>query len=91
MRAVVCGANGAMGKLICDIFGDEVVGKVSIDGANNVPRTFEELGEVTADVVVDFSPQCHGIKKWLVTKKAKPLKNATAPFITNMLAIAPII
>lgn len=55
MRAVVCGANGAMGKLICDIFGDEVVGKVSIDGANNVPRTFEELGEVTADVVVDFS------------------------------------
>ena len=55
MRAVVCGANGAMGKLICEIFGDEVVGKVSIDGANNVPRTFEELGEVTADVVVDFS------------------------------------
>ena len=55
MRAVVCGANGAMGKLICDIFGDEVVGKVSIDGANNVPRTFEELGAVTADVVVDFS------------------------------------
>ena len=31
MRAVICGANGAMGKLICDIFGDEVVGKVSID------------------------------------------------------------
>ncbi len=55
MRAIVCGANGAMGKLICDIFGDEVVGKVSIDGANNVPRTFDELGEVAADVVVDFS------------------------------------
>ena len=55
MRAVICGANGAMGKLICDIFGDEVVGKVSIDGANNVPKTFEELGEVAADVVVDFS------------------------------------
>ena len=55
MRAVICGANGAMGKLICDIFGDEVVGKVSIDGANNVPRTFGELGEVAADVVVDFS------------------------------------
>ena len=55
MRAVVCGANGAMGKLICEILGDEVVGKVSIDGANNVPKTFEELGEVTADVVVDFS------------------------------------
>ena len=55
MRAIVCGANGAMGKLICDIFGDEVVGKVSIDGANGVPKTFEELGEVNADVVVDFS------------------------------------
>jgi len=55
MRAVICGANGAMGKLICDIFSDEVVGKVSIDGANNVPKTFAELGEVAADVVVDFS------------------------------------
>ncbi|MBQ3193631.1 MAG: 4-hydroxy-tetrahydrodipicolinate reductase [Oscillospiraceae bacterium] len=55
MRAVVCGANGAMGKLICGIFGDEVVGKVSIDGENNVPKTFEELGAVEADVVVDFS------------------------------------
>ena len=55
MRAIVCGANGAMGKLICEIFGDEVVGKVSIDGANGVPKTFEELGEVKADVVVDFS------------------------------------
>ena len=55
MRAVVCGANGAMGKLICGIFGDEVVGKVSIDGENNVPKTFAELGKVEADVVVDFS------------------------------------
>ena len=55
MRAVVCGANGAMGKLICGIFGDEVVGKVSIDGENNVPKTFDELGAVEADVVVDFS------------------------------------
>ena len=55
MRAVVCGANGAMGKLICQILGAEVAGKVSIDGADNVPRTFAELGEVAADVVVDFS------------------------------------
>ena len=55
MKAVVCGANGAMGKLICEILDSEVVGKVSIDGANNVPRTFEELGAVDADVVVDFS------------------------------------
>ena len=55
MRAVICGANGAMGKLICDILGDEVVGKVSIDGENGVPRTFDQLGAVSADVVVDFS------------------------------------
>ena len=55
MRTVVCGANGAMGKLICGIFGDEVVGKVSVDGENNVPKTFAELGKVEADVVVDFS------------------------------------
>ena len=55
MRAVVCGANGAMGKLICGILGDEVVGKVSIDGENGVPKTFEELGKVEADVVIDFS------------------------------------
>ena len=55
MRAVICGANGAMGKLICDIFGDEVVGKVSIDGENNVPKTFAELGKVDCDGLVDFS------------------------------------
>ena len=55
MRAVVCGANGAMGKLICEILGDEVVGKVSIDGANNVPKSFAELGKMEADVVIDFS------------------------------------
>ena len=55
MRAIVCGANGAMGKLICGILGDEVVGKVSIDGENGVPKTFEELGKVEADVVIDFS------------------------------------
>ena len=55
MRAVICGANGAMGKLICGILGEEVVGKVSIDGENNVPKTFDELGAVEADVVIDFS------------------------------------
>ena len=55
MRAVICGANGAMGKLICGILGDEVIGKVSIDGENNVPKTFEELGKVEAEVVIDFS------------------------------------
>ena len=55
MRAVICGANGAMGKLICDILGDAVAGKVSIDGENGVSKTFAELGAVQADVVVDFS------------------------------------
>ena len=55
MRAVVCGANGAMGKLICAALGDSVIGKVSIDGENGVPKTFSELGEVNADVVIDFS------------------------------------
>ena len=55
MRAVICGANGAMGKLICGILGDEVVGKVSIDGENGVAKTFDELGPVQADTVIDFS------------------------------------
>ena len=55
MRAVICGANGALGKLICGILGEEVVGKVSIDGENGVPKTFDELGPVQADAVIDFS------------------------------------
>ena len=55
MKAVICGANGAMGKLICGILGDEILGKVSIDGENGVPKTFSELGKVEADVVIDFS------------------------------------
>ena len=55
MRAVLCGANGAMGKLIDGLLGDEVVGRVSIDGENGVPRTFAELGRVEADVLIDFS------------------------------------
>ena len=55
MRAILCGANGAMGKLIDGILGTEIVGRVSIDGENNVPRTFAELGTVEADVVIDFS------------------------------------
>lgn len=55
MKAIVCGANGAMGKLICEILGEEVAGKVSIDGENGVPKTFAELGKIAADVVIDFS------------------------------------
>ena len=55
MKAVICGANGAMGKLIDGILGAETVGRVSIDGENGVPKTFAQLGKVEADVVIDFS------------------------------------
>ena len=55
MRAVLCGANGAMGKLIDGILGNEIVGRVSIDGANGVARTFDELGPMECDVLIDFS------------------------------------
>ena len=55
MRAIICGANGAMGKLIDGILGEAVIGRVSIDGENGVPKTFAELGEVNADVLIDFS------------------------------------
>ena len=55
MKAIICGANGAMGKLICERLADEVVGKVSIDGENGVAKTFQELNAKEADVIVDFS------------------------------------
>ena len=55
MRVVICGAKGAMGKLLQEKFGKDVVGLVSIDGMNGVPRNFAELGDVNPDVVVDFS------------------------------------
>ena len=55
MRAVLCGANGAMGKLISQLLGDEIVGKVSLDGENGVAKTFADLGKVDADTVIDFS------------------------------------
>ncbi len=55
MRAILCGANGAMGKLIAGLLGEQIVGCVSADGENGVPKTFAELGQVDADVVIDFS------------------------------------
>lgn len=55
MKAILCGANGAMGKLIDDILGSEVVGRVSIDGENGICRTFDELGDVGGDMLIDFS------------------------------------
>ena len=54
MRAVICGANGAMGKLLQARF-DNIAGLVSIDGENGVAKTFAELGDVNPQVVVDFS------------------------------------
>ena len=55
MKAIVCGANGTMGKHIQASLKDQAVGLVSIDGENGVPRTFEELGNVGAHVIIDFS------------------------------------
>ena len=55
MRAVLWGANGAMGRLIRQLLPGEIVGMVSIDGAEGVAKTAAELGEVEADVVIDFS------------------------------------
>lgn len=55
MRAVICGANGAMGKLIRERLEGEIAGLVSIDGENSVPKTFRELGNIAADMVIDFS------------------------------------
>ena len=55
MRAILCGANGAMGKLIDGILGSEVTARVSLDGENGVPRTFAELGDTDTDIIIDFS------------------------------------
>ena len=55
MRAILFGANGAMGKLISDLLGEEIVGRVSIDGENGAAKHFWDLGKSDADVVIDFS------------------------------------
>ncbi len=55
MKAVICGANGAMGKLVQQRLEGSVAGLVSIDGLGGVPRSFDELGDVQPEVVVDFS------------------------------------
>ena len=55
MKAIVCGANGAMGKLIQARLDGKIAGLVSLDGENGVPKTFSELGIVNADVIIDFS------------------------------------
>ena len=55
MRAVVCGANGAMGQLICAALGEAPVGQVSVDGENGACKHFSELPDVKPEVVIDFS------------------------------------
>ncbi len=55
MRAILCGANGAMGQLAQKSLGSALCGLVSLDGEHGVPKTFEALGDVGADVIVDFS------------------------------------
>ena len=55
MKAVVWGANGAMGRLIRERLNGEIAGLVSLDGEDGVAKTGAELGKVEADVVIDFS------------------------------------
>ena len=55
MRAVVCGAGGAMGMLICDLLEDRLAGKVSLDGLNGSVKTFSALDVTDADMLMDFS------------------------------------
>ena len=55
MRAVICGAGGAMGQLLQKSFADSVVGLVSLEGENGAVTSFSQLSELRADVVVDFS------------------------------------
>ena len=78
MKAVLCGANGAMGKLIGGILGQDVVGKVSIDGENGVCKTFDQLGPVEADVVIDFSHHT-AVADVLAYAKKSALPRSSAP------------
>ena len=55
MRAVVWGAGGAMGRLICGLLGAEAVGRVSMDRGNGAVATAAELPALNADTVIDFS------------------------------------
>ena len=55
MRAVVCGANGAVGQLLCQKLGADLAGRVSLDGQMGAAKTFADLPPVEADVVIDFS------------------------------------
>jgi len=55
MRTVIWGASGAMGRLICDLLGQQVAGKVSADGENGSVTDAALLGDIRPDMVIDFS------------------------------------
>lgn len=55
MRAVVCGAGGAMGTLICQLLGSRLAGKVSLDEKNGAVKTFAQLQANGVDMLIDFS------------------------------------
>ena len=55
MRAVVWGASGAMGRLLCNLLGAQVVGRVSADGENSSVTDATLLGDLCPDMVIDFS------------------------------------
>lgn len=44
-----------MGRLIGDILGDEIVGRVSLDGFQGAARSFDELGDISGEIIIDFS------------------------------------
>ena len=55
MRAVICGANGAMGTLLQKALGSEAIGLVSLEGQNGAVPSFSQLTVSAPDVVIDFS------------------------------------
>ncbi len=89
MRVVICGANGAMGKILQEKFGAAVVGLVSADGMNGVPRSFTELGDVQADMVVDFSHHSAApeVARYAVEHKCAMVVGTTAHTYEEQAAI----
>lgn len=55
MRVVLWGANGAMGKLLQARLGEQVVGRVSLDGENGAAVSADRLPDCQPDMILDFS------------------------------------
>ena len=55
MRVVLWGANGAMGKLLQARLGEQVVGRVSLDGENGAAVSADRLPDCKPDMILDFS------------------------------------